>query len=151
MGSSHCWDSCYSCLKICSGEYFLLTSSFPFTFETDLSQMKGYYQPTARELVRINGTTKAPIMNYAAETALGAATIRGFKMEHRFFNNYLKLVDTDAKTFFCSNAALEWLVFRTEILQNLTLFTAAFLLVLLPKGYLSPGNVLLSIKLAAEK
>lgn len=102
--------------------------------------MKGYYQPSARELMRINGTTKAPIMNYATETSLGVATIRAFNMEERFFQNYLKLVDTDASTFLYSNATLEWLILRTEALQNITLFTAALLLVYQPKGYVAPGT-----------
>ncbi|KAI7750666.1 hypothetical protein M8C21_029510, partial [Ambrosia artemisiifolia] len=47
--------------------------------------VQGYYQPTARELMRINGTTKAPLMNYASETSLGVATIRAFKMQDRSF------------------------------------------------------------------
>lgn len=102
--------------------------------------MKGYYQKSAGELMRINGTTKAPVMNYASETALGVATIRAFRVVDKFFANYLKLVDTDAKVFLSSNAALEWLVLRTEALQNLTLFTSAVFLVLLPKGYIAPGT-----------
>ncbi|KAL3514320.1 hypothetical protein ACH5RR_027037 [Cinchona calisaya] len=104
-----------------------------------------YYQPSARDLMRINGTTKAPIMNYASETALGVATIRAFNMSDRFFQSYLKLVDSDAKVFLFSNAAMEWLVLRTETLQNLTLFTAATLLVFLPKDYIAPGLVGLSL------
>ncbi|PIN05136.1 putative ABC-type transport, ATPase component/CCR4 associated factor [Handroanthus impetiginosus] len=110
--------------------------------------MKGYYQKSAGELMRINGTTKAPVMNYASETALGVATIRAFRMVDKFFSNYLKLVDTDAKVFLCSTATLEWLVLRTEALQNLTLFTAAILLVLAPKGYIAPGLVGLSLSYA---
>lgn len=102
--------------------------------------MKGYYLATARELVRINGTTKAPVTNYVSETSLGAVTIRAFRSADRFFQNYLKLVDTDAGLFFYSNAAIEWLVLRIEALQNLTLFTAAFLIVLLPNGYVTPGT-----------
>nr|POE75678.1 abc transporter c family member 8 [Quercus suber] len=92
--------------------------------------VQGYYQPSARELIRINGTTKAPVMNYAAETSLGV------------------LIDTDARLFFYSNAAMEWLVLRIEVLQNLTLFTAAFLLVLLPNSFISPGLVGLSLSYA---
>lgn len=107
-----------------------------------------YYLASARELIRINGTTKAPVMNYAAETSLGVTTIRAFNMADRFFNEYLKLVDTDARLFFYSNAAMEWLVLRTEALSNLTLFTAALLLVLLPKGYIEPGLVGLSLSYA---
>ncbi|KAI8027345.1 ABC transporter C family member 8 [Camellia lanceoleosa] len=69
-------------------------------------------------------------------------------MANRFFQNYLKLVDKDAKLFFYSNATMEWLILRVEALQNLTLFTAVFLLVLLPKGYVDPGLVGLSLSYA---
>ncbi|GJS81983.1 ABC transporter C family member 8-like protein [Tanacetum coccineum] len=109
---------------------------------------QGYYQPSARELIRINGTTKALVVNYASETSLGVATIRAFKKENMFFNNYLKLVDVDARAFIFTNATLEWLVLRAEALQNLTLFTAAFFLVLLPKGYIPPVGLSLSYALA---
>ncbi|KAH1240203.1 ABC transporter C family member 8 [Glycine max] len=107
--------------------------------------VQGYYQASARELIRINGTTKAPVMNFAAETSLGLVTVRAFNMADRFFKNYLKLVDTDAALFFYSNAAMEWLVLRIETLQNLTVITAALLLVLVPQGYVSPGLVGLSL------
>ncbi|CBI35972.3 unnamed protein product, partial [Vitis vinifera] len=110
--------------------------------------VQGYYLASARELIRINGTTKAPVMSYAAETSLGVVTIRAFNMVDRFFQNYLELIETDAKLFFYSNAAIEWLVLRIEILQNLTLVTAALLLVLLPKGYVAPGLVGLSLSYA---
>lgn len=89
--------------------------------------------------MRINGTTKAPVMNYASETSLGVATIRAFKMQERFFKDYMRLVDTDASSFIFSNATLEWLVLRIEALSNLTLFTASFLLVFIPKGFVPPG------------
>lgn len=38
-----------------------------------------YYIASARVLVRINGTTKAPMMNHATESMLGVITIRAFK------------------------------------------------------------------------
>lgn len=110
--------------------------------------VQGYYLATAREIIRINGTTKAPVTNYVSETALGAVTIRAFRSVDQFFQNYLKLVDTDASLFFLSNAAIEWLVIRIEALQNLTLFTAAFLLILLPKSQVAPGLVGLSLSYA---
>lgn len=102
--------------------------------------MKGYYQKSADELMRINGTTKAPVMNYASETALGVAAIRAFRLVDKFSSNYLKLVDADAKVFLSSNAVMEWLVLRIETLQNLTVFTAAIFLILFPKNHFSPGT-----------
>ncbi|XP_010262193.1 PREDICTED: ABC transporter C family member 8-like [Nelumbo nucifera] len=107
-----------------------------------------YYLASARELIRINGTAKAPVMNYAAETSLGVVTIRAFDMTKRFFHNYLNLIDTDASLFFHSNAALEWLIMRVEAVQNLTLITGALLLVFIPQGTIPPGFVGLSLSYA---
>ncbi|KAG5021323.1 hypothetical protein JHK85_017665 [Glycine max] len=98
--------------------------------------------------MRINGTTKAPVMNFAAETSLGVVTVRAFNMAERFFKNYLKLVDTDATLFFHSNVAMEWLVLRIEALQNLTVITSALLLILVPQGYVTSGLVGLSLSYA---
>ncbi|GLU14360.1 hypothetical protein SLE2022_309360 [Rubroshorea leprosula] len=75
-------------------------------------------------------------MNYAAETSLGVITIRAFNTTDRFFQSYLKIVDTDAALFFLCNASLEWHVLRIEALQNLTVFTSALLLLLFPKAML---------------
>lgn len=83
-------------------------------------------------------------MNFTSESYLGVVTIRAFNMADRFFKNYLNLVDTDATMFFHSNAAIEWLILRIQALQNLTVFTAALLLVLLPKGYVAPGIVIVT-------
>ncbi|KAH6790126.1 multidrug resistance-associated protein 6 [Perilla frutescens var. frutescens] len=110
--------------------------------------VQGYYQKSAGDLMRINGTTKAPVMNYASETSLGVATIRAFGAVDMFFSNYLNLVDTDAKVFLSSSAALEWLVLRTEALQNLTLFTSAIFLLLFPNNFIAPGLVGLSFSYA---
>ncbi|TYJ13682.1 hypothetical protein E1A91_A10G066700v1, partial [Gossypium mustelinum] len=113
-----------------------------------VNYIQRYYMSSARELIRINGTTKAPVMNYAAETSLGVVTIRAFNMVDRFFRYNLKLVNTDATLFFLSNAAMEWLVLRIETLQNLTVFTAAFFVLLLPKNQSRPGLVGLSLSYA---
>ncbi|QCE03616.1 ATP-binding cassette [Vigna unguiculata] len=100
-----------------------------------------YYQALSRELMRINGITKALVMNFATEISLCVVTVRAFNMVESFFKNYLKLVDIDATLFFHSNVTMEWLLLRIEALQNLTAITAALLLVLFPQGYVSSGNI----------
>ncbi|XLT07964.1 hypothetical protein HN51_053757 [Arachis hypogaea] len=110
--------------------------------------VQGYYQASAREIIRINGTTKAPVMNFAAETSLGMVTVRAFNMVDRFVKNYLKHVDTDASLFFHSNVTMERLILRIETLQNLTVFTAALLLILVPMDYVFQGLVGLSLSYA---
>ncbi|XP_058074067.1 ABC transporter C family member 8-like isoform X2 [Magnolia sinica] len=121
----------------------VLIVAIPITFIARYVQE--YYLASARELIRINGMTKAPVMNYAAETSLGVVTIRAFNMTSRFFENSLRLVDSDATLFFHMNAAMEWVILRVEALQNLTIFTAALLLVLLPRGTIAPAFVGLSL------
>ena len=97
---------------------------------------------SARELIRMNGTTKAPVLNYAAETSLGVMTIRAFGSVERFIRSNLKLIDADATLSFHSIAAMEWLLMRVEAMQNLTIITAALTMVLLPRGTIAPGNTL---------
>ncbi|KAF0926592.1 hypothetical protein E2562_026903 [Oryza meyeriana var. granulata] len=104
-----------------------------------LLYIQRYYIASARELVRINGTTKAPIMNYAAESMLGVITIRAFAETKRFIQTNLQLIDTDATLFFYTNAALEWVLLRVEALQILVIVASSILLVSLPEGAVAPG------------
>ncbi|KAK8955659.1 ABC transporter C family member 8 [Platanthera guangdongensis] len=101
--------------------------------------VQNYYLASARELVRINGTTKAPVMNFAGESLLGVVTIRAFGTAARFFHANLKLIDTDAKLFFHTVGAMEWVLLRVEALQTLTILTSTVFLVLLPQGTIPPG------------
>ncbi|KAH7651237.1 Xenobiotic-transporting ATPase protein [Dioscorea alata] len=107
-----------------------------------------YYLASARELVRINGTTKAPVVNYVGETILGVVTIRAFTMMERFIQTNLRLIDTDATLFFHTIAAMEWVLIRVEALQNLTILTSALFLILLPRGSIPPGFVGLALSYA---
>lgn len=89
--------------------------------------------------MRINGTTKAPLMNYAAETSLGVITIRAFDVTEQFIENNLKLINNDSAIFFHTVAALEWVLLRVETLQNVIIMITAILLVLLPQNTVAPG------------
>lgn len=93
---------------------------------------------SARELARINGT-KAPVMNYAAESILGVVTIRAFAATDRFMINNQQLIDNDATLFFHTAAAQEWVLIRVEALQSLTILTSSLFLILVPPGVISPG------------
>jgi len=47
--------------------------------------MQRYYLASAKELMRINGTTKSALANHLGESVEGAITIRAFEEEDRFF------------------------------------------------------------------
>jgi ATP-binding cassette subfamily C (CFTR/MRP) protein 2 len=61
-----------------------------------------YYFTLAKEVMRINGTTKSSLANHVAETVAGAATIRAFEEEDRSFEKNLDLIDINASAFFHS-------------------------------------------------
>ena len=89
--------------------------------------------------MRINGTTKAPIVNHLAEAIAGGSTIRAFKKEAEFTVENLCLIDTNASPFFHSFGTIQWLILRLELLSATVLVASALFIVLLPEGHIDPG------------
>ncbi|XP_059667171.1 ABC transporter C family member 10-like [Cornus florida] len=104
-------------------------------------RLQGYYFASAKEFMRINGTTKSLVANHLAESVAGAMTIRAFEEEDRFFTTNLHLIDTNASPFFHSFSANEWLIQRLEALSATVLSSSALCMVLLPPGTFSSGFI----------
>ncbi|KAK9157713.1 hypothetical protein Scep_004287 [Stephania cephalantha] len=96
--------------------------------------LQRYYFNSAKELMRINGTTKSMLSNHLAETIAGAMTIRAFKKEERFFAKNFDLIDKYASPFFHNFAGNEWLIQRLETLSAAVISSSALAMVLLPPG-----------------
>ncbi|KAI3900401.1 hypothetical protein MKW92_028247 [Papaver armeniacum] len=98
-----------------------------------------YYTPTARELARLSGIQKAPILHHFSESLAGVATIRAYNQENRFMEMNLRLIDNQSRPWFHNEAAIEWLSFRLNILSNLVFSFSLVILVSLPDGILNPS------------
>ncbi|XP_040992853.1 putative ABC transporter C family member 15 [Juglans microcarpa x Juglans regia] len=98
-----------------------------------------YYIPTARELARLAGIQRAPILHHFAESLAGAATIRAFDQENRFIGGNLGLVDNHSRPWFHNVSAMEWLSFRLNLLSNFVFAFSLVLLVTLPEGIINPS------------
>ncbi|KAK9147331.1 hypothetical protein Scep_006088 [Stephania cephalantha] len=103
--------------------------------------LQRYYFNSAKELMRINGTTKSMLSNHLAETMAGAMTIRAFKKEDRFFAKNFDLIDKNASPFFHNFAANEWLIQRLETLSAAVISSSALAMVLLPPGTFTAGFI----------
>ncbi|KAF5179060.1 ABC transporter ATP-binding protein/permease VMR1 [Thalictrum thalictroides] len=110
--------------------------------------LQRYYFASAKELMRINGTTKSTLANHLAESIAGAITIRAFKKEEGFFSQNLDLIDTNASPFFHNFAANEWLILRLEILSAIVISSSALVMVVLPLGTVSPGLIGMALSYA---
>ncbi|XP_024189456.1 putative ABC transporter C family member 15 isoform X2 [Rosa chinensis] len=98
-----------------------------------------YYIPTARELARLSGIQRAPILHHFAESLAGAATIRAFDQQERFSNANLSLIDNHSRPWFHNVSAMEWLSFRLNLLSNFVFGFSLVLLVTLPEGVINPS------------
>lgn len=99
-----------------------------------------YYIPTARELARLAGIQRAPILHHFAESLAGAATIRAFDQEGRFIDANLDLIDNHSRPWFHNVSAMEWLSFRMNLLSNFVFAFSLVLLVTLPEGIIRPSE-----------
>ncbi|KAL8557357.1 hypothetical protein ACS0TY_004697 [Phlomoides rotata] len=104
-------------------------------------RLQRYYFSSAKELMRINGTTKSFVANHLAESVAGVTTIRAFKEEDRFFAKNLDLIDNNGTPFFHYFSANEWLIQRLETISATVLSFAGLCMVLLPPGTFSSGFI----------
>ncbi|XP_056698801.1 ABC transporter C family member 3-like isoform X2 [Spinacia oleracea] len=104
-----------------------------------------YYIPSARELCRLVGVTKAPVIQHFAETISGATTIRSFDQESRFCQTSVQLVNGYSRPKFYNAAAMEWLCIRLDMLSSITFAASLIFLISFPVGLIDPGIAGLSV------
>ncbi|XP_037475430.1 ABC transporter C family member 4-like [Triticum dicoccoides] len=103
------------------------------------------YLATSRELTRLEGVTKAPVIDHFTETVVGATTIRCFKKENEFFQENLERINSSLRMYFHNYAANEWLGFRLELIGTLVLSITAFLMISLPSNFIKKEFVGMSL------
>ncbi|KAJ3694200.1 hypothetical protein LUZ60_009680 [Juncus effusus] len=98
-----------------------------------------YYIESARELSRLIGVCKAPVIQHFAESLSGSTTIRSFGNISKFIGKNGKLVDDLSRPKFYNVAAMEWLVIRLDMLSSITFAFSLVFLISLPTGLIDPG------------
>ncbi|MQM17651.1 hypothetical protein Taro_050625 [Colocasia esculenta] len=98
-----------------------------------------YYTPAARELARLSGIQRAPILHHFTESLSGASVIRAFEQGDRFSSENLCLIDHHSRPWFHNFSAMEWLSFRLNLLSHFVFAFSLVLLVSLPDGFISPN------------
>ncbi|KAK4265003.1 hypothetical protein QN277_026111 [Acacia crassicarpa] len=100
---------------------------------------QAYYITTARELARMVGIRKAPILHHFSESIAGVATIRCFNQQQRFYTKVMALADGYSRVVFHNYATMEWLSVRINFLFNLVFFFVLIILVTLPRPAIDPS------------
>ena len=101
--------------------------------------MQRYYLPSARELSRLVGVCKAPVIQHFSETISAATTIRSFDKESRFRDKNMKLADANSRPRFNIAGVMEGLCFGLDMLSSITFVFYLVFLVSIPEGDIDPG------------
>ncbi|KAE8724930.1 ABC transporter C family member 10 [Hibiscus syriacus] len=108
---------------------------------SEIQSSQRHYYASAKELMRINGTTKSSVASQLAESIAGSMTIRAFGVEDLFFLKNMNLIDANASPDFYNFSANEWLIQRLEILCAIVLSFSALSMTLIPLGSSASGLI----------
>ncbi|MFS7928459.1 putative ABC-type xenobiotic transporter [Helianthus anomalus] len=108
-------------------------------------RLQQYYIPAARELARLVGVCKAPVIQHFSETISGSTTIRGFDQKHRFQDTCLKLIDDYSRPKFHVAGALAWFGLRLDMLSSFIFSFLLIFLVSVPEGIIDPSTAGLAV------
>ncbi|CAL9178065.1 unnamed protein product [Musa hybrid cultivar] len=98
-----------------------------------------YYISTARELSRLIGVCRAPVIQHFAESMSGSISVRSFGQEKEFVNTNYNLINDLSRLQFHSTGAMQWLCFRLDMLSSLTFAFSLIFLISMPEGVIDPG------------
>ncbi|KAJ3348660.1 hypothetical protein HDU83_001130 [Entophlyctis luteolus] len=88
------------------------------------------YRTTARELKRLDSTSKSPLYTNFGETLVGIATIRAYADQNRFIIRNDAVTNTNNSPYFLLTTAANWLSFRLQMIGALLVLCAALIGVL---------------------
>jgi len=103
------------------------------------------YIATSRELTRLQGVTRAPVIDHFTETFSGSPTIRCFGKVDEFYKINLDRINSNLRMSFHNYAATEWFGFRLELIGTLVLSITAFLMISLPSNFIKKEFVGMSL------
>ncbi|XP_018491426.1 ABC transporter C family member 7 isoform X2 [Raphanus sativus] len=107
-----------------------------------------YYISAARELARLSGISRSPLVQHFSETLSGITTIRSFDQEPRFRSDIMRLNDCYSRLRFHAISAMEWLCFRLDLLSTAAFALSLVILVSIPQGVINPSFAGLAVTYA---
>ncbi|XP_066268189.1 ATP-binding cassette sub-family C member 9-like isoform X2 [Branchiostoma lanceolatum] len=111
--------------------------------------MQKYFRASSRELQRLENISKSPVLASFTEVLGGLSTVRSYKEQRRFSQQFQQNLDSTAKTFMWLNTANRWLGVRLDLIGSVIVFAAALSSLLAAVlGRLEPGLVGLSLTYA---
>ncbi|XP_073473151.1 multidrug resistance-associated protein 1-like isoform X1 [Aquarana catesbeiana] len=106
-----------------------------------------YYIASSRQIRRLDGASRSPVISHFSETLSGASTIRAYGHQERFIGQNKDVVNENLVCYYNNVISNRWLAVRLEFLGNLMVFFAA-LFAIQGSDKMTSGTVGLSITYA---
>ncbi|XP_029661257.1 ATP-binding cassette sub-family C member Sur [Formica exsecta] len=88
--------------------------------------LQRFYRRSARQLQRLDGSTRGPVAAHFSETLSGLPTLRAFKQESRFMEETMRRLDINTNAFLILNTSSRWLGIALDYLGAIIVVTAIF-------------------------
>ncbi|XP_025268777.1 ATP-binding cassette sub-family C member Sur isoform X2 [Camponotus floridanus] len=88
--------------------------------------LQRFYRRSARQLQRLDGSTRGPVAAHFSETLSGLPTLRAFKQESRFMKETMRRLDINTNAFLILNTSSRWLGIALDYLGAIIVITAIF-------------------------
>jgi ABC-type multidrug transport system fused ATPase/permease subunit len=90
-----------------------------------------HFRKTSRELKRFDGVTRSPVYSSFGEMLNGISTIRAYRRQSFFFDQFCDLADDNFRHFFCFFQASRWLALRLDLVSNVVILFVSLIAVLI--------------------
>ncbi|XP_069801998.1 multidrug resistance-associated protein 1-like [Dendropsophus ebraccatus] len=84
-----------------------------------------YYIASSRQIRRLDGASRSPVISHFSETLHGASTIRAYGHQERFIGENKDVMNENLLCYYNNVISNRWLAVRLEFLGNLMVFFAA--------------------------
>ncbi|XP_015595444.1 ATP-binding cassette sub-family C member Sur isoform X2 [Cephus cinctus] len=88
--------------------------------------LQRFYRRSARELQRLDGSTRGPASAHFSETLAGLTTLRASKQQSRFMEDMVEHLDSNSNAFLILNTSSRWLGIALDYLGAVIVIAAIF-------------------------
>ncbi|XP_058886564.1 multidrug resistance-associated protein 1-like, partial [Acipenser ruthenus] len=88
-----------------------------------------YYIASSRQIRRLDGASRAPVISHFSETLFGVSTIRAYGYQDQFINQNKQVVNENLVCYYNNVISNRWLAVRLELVGILMIFLAALFMV----------------------
>jgi ABC-type multidrug transport system fused ATPase/permease subunit len=120
------------CCMMVIAAVIIACSAVPITFIALIPlvwyflKLRSYYLISSREIKRLDGMSRSPILGILTESLDGLPTVRAFQRQTDFAKTHRTLVDENSKAYFMFIACSRWLGFRLDAIVVAMLLISSF-------------------------